>query len=141
MGKVSFRLPVMGVPLKNNSYLRISNINPKNILMSNSFETANILNFAQLVEYSANGIISKRVIDRSSGTITLFSFDKHQKLSEHTAPFDALVQVIEGQAEIIIAGKKFLVSTNESIILPAGVIHAVNAVEKFKMLLTMIKEK
>jgi quercetin dioxygenase-like cupin family protein len=109
--------------------------------MSNSFSSANILNFANLVEYSANGIISKRVIDRSSGTITLFSFDKDQKLSEHTAPFDALVQVIEGKAEIIIAGKKFIVSAGESIILPVGVVHAVNAVQKFKMLLTMIKEK
>lgn len=109
--------------------------------MSNTFSSASILNFANLVEYSANGIISKRVIDRSSGTITLFSFDKDQKLSEHTAPFDALVQVIEGKAEILIAGKKFTVSAGESIILPVGVIHAVNAVEKFKMLLTMIKEK
>jgi quercetin dioxygenase-like cupin family protein len=109
--------------------------------MSNTFSSANILNFANLVDYSANGIISKRVIDRSSGTITLFSFDKDQKLSEHTAPFDALVQVIEGKAEIIIAGKKFIVSAGESIILPVGVIHAVNSVGKFKMLLTMIKEK
>jgi quercetin dioxygenase-like cupin family protein len=109
--------------------------------MSNTFEAANILNLNNLVEYSPNGIISKRVIDRGTGTITLFSFDKEQKLSEHTAPFDALVQVIDGQAEIIIAGKKFQVHAGESIILPAGVIHAVNAVEKFKMLLTMIKEK
>ncbi len=109
--------------------------------MSNSFEKATILNFSNLVEYSSNGIISKRVIDRNSGTITLFSFDKDQKLSEHTAPFDALVQVIEGKAEIIIAGKKFIVNAGESIILPVGIIHAVNAVERFKMLLTMIKEK
>jgi quercetin dioxygenase-like cupin family protein len=108
--------------------------------MSNTFLSASILNFANLVEYSSNGIVSKRVIDRSSGTITLFSFDKDQKLSEHTAPFDALVQVIEGKAEIIIAGKKFIVNAGESIILPVGIIHAVNAVEKFKMLLTMIKE-
>jgi len=109
--------------------------------MSNSFEKASILNFSGLVEYSANGIISKRVIDRSTGTITSFSFDKDQKLSEHTAPFDALVQVLEGKAEIVIAGKKFLVSAGESIILPVGIVHAVNAVEQFKMLLTMIKEK
>jgi len=109
--------------------------------MSNTFESARLLNFPELVEYSANGIISKRIIDRSTGTITLFSFDKEQKLSEHTAPFDALVQVIEGKAEIIIAGKKFHLSYGESVILPAGVVHAVNATERFKMLLTMIKEK
>jgi quercetin dioxygenase-like cupin family protein len=109
--------------------------------MSNSFEKASILNFAKLIDYSANGIISKRVIDRTTGTITLFSFDQGQKLSEHTAPFDALVQVIEGRAEIIIAGEKFLVNSGESIILPVGIVHAVNAVERFKMLLIMIKEK
>jgi quercetin dioxygenase-like cupin family protein len=109
--------------------------------MGNSFEKASIMNFSQLVEYSSNGIISKRVIDRNTGTITLFSFDKDQKLSEHTAPFDALVQVIEGKAEIIIAGNKFVVSAGESIILPVGIVHALNAIEKFKMLLTMIKEK
>ncbi len=109
--------------------------------MESNFKSANILNLSRLVEYSDNGIISKRIIDRSSGTITLFSFDKEQKLSEHTAPFDALVQVLEGKSEIIIAGKKFIVSAGESIILPSGVVHAVNAVEKFKMLLTMIKEK
>ena len=109
--------------------------------MSQTFEKASILNFNELVEYSANGIISKRVIDRNTGTITLFSFDKDQKLSEHTAPFDALVQVIEGKAEIIIAGKSFLVSAGNSIILPAGEVHALKAAERFKMLLTMIREK
>ncbi len=109
--------------------------------MSNTFETSHIFNLNKSVEYSSNGIISKRVIDRNTGTITLFSFDKDQKLSEHTAPFDALVQVLDGKAEISIGGKKHIVSAGESIILPAGVIHAVNAVEQFKMLLTMIKEK
>ena len=109
--------------------------------MESTFENANILNFTKLVEYSSNGIVSKRVIDRSTGTITLFSFDKDQKLSEHTAPFDALVQVIEGRAEIIIDGEYFLVNAGESIILPVGKVHSVNAVERFKMLLTTIKGK
>jgi quercetin dioxygenase-like cupin family protein len=109
--------------------------------MSEIFSTAKILSLAQLVEYSSNGIISKRVIDRKSGTITLFSFDKEQKLSEHTAPFDALLQVIEGKAEIMIAGEKFILNSGDSIILPVGIVHAVNALEQFKMLLTMIREK
>lgn len=107
----------------------------------NSYEKAKILNFNLLVEYSENGIISKRVIDRNVGTITLFSFDKGQKLSEHTAPFDALVQVIEGKVEILIGGESFVLSAGESIILPTGIVHAVNAIERFKMLLTMIREK
>jgi len=109
--------------------------------MANTFEKASILNFSKLAEYSSNGIISKRVIDRNTGTITLFSFDKDEKLSEHTAPFDALVQVLEGTADIVISGKKFTLNAGESIILPAGEVHALYAVERFKMLLTMIKEK
>ncbi len=106
---------------------------------SKSFETAKIFSLADEVEYSSNGIISKRVLDKTVGNITLFSFDKEQRLSEHTAPFDAFVQVIEGQAEIIIAGHSHLLSAGQSIIMPANIPHAVNATERFKMLLTMIK--
>ncbi|MCB8994823.1 MAG: cupin domain-containing protein [Bacteroidales bacterium] len=86
-------------------------------------------------------MISKRVIDRNTGTITLFSFDKDQKLSEHIAPFDALVQVLEGNTQIQIAETKFQLKAGECIILPAGIVHAVYAAEKFKMLLKMIKEQ
>jgi quercetin dioxygenase-like cupin family protein len=93
-----------------------------------------------LVDYSANGIVSKRVLEKKTGNITLFAFDEGQKLSEHTAPFDAIVQVIEGQGEIIINGKSFLLDAGKSIIMPANNPHAVNAVSKFKMLLIMIKE-
>ena len=107
---------------------------------TNIFEKASILNFQQLVEYSANGIVSKRVIEKKTGNITLFAFDEGQKLSEHTAPFDATVQVIEGKCEIIIDGKVFILTEGNSIIMPANIPHAVNAISKFKMLLTMIKE-
>ena len=106
----------------------------------NIFEKATILDFPNLVDYSANGIVSKRVLEKKTGNITLFAFDEEQKLSEHTAPFDAVVQIIEGRAEIIINGKSFLLETGKSIILPANIPHAVSAVAKFKMLLTMIKE-
>jgi len=107
---------------------------------TNIFEKGTILDFTALVEYSSNGIVSKRVIEHKTGNITLFAFDKGQKLSEHTAPFDALVQVLEGEGEFIINGKSNLLREGQSIIMPANIPHAVNAVAKFKMLLTMIKE-
>jgi len=107
---------------------------------SNIFEKATILDFAALVEYSANGIVSKRVLEKKTGNITLFAFDEGQSLSEHTAPFDAMVQVIEGRGEIVINGKSYVLQAGNSIIMPANNPHAVNAVSRFKMLLTMIKE-
>ncbi|HQN97930.1 MAG TPA: cupin domain-containing protein [Bacteroidales bacterium] len=103
------------------------------------FATAEIMQFTQKVEYSKEGIVSKVVIDKPSGTITLFAFDSGQRLSEHSAPYDALVQVLEGEAEIIIDRKPFLLKEGDSIIMPAGIPHAVNAPDRFKMLLTMIR--
>lgn len=107
---------------------------------TNIFEKATILDLPALAEYSENGIVSKRVLEKKTGNITLFAFDEGQKLSEHTAPFDAMVQVIEGEGEIVINGKPFSLFAGQSIIMPANIPHAVNAVSKFKMLLTMIKE-
>jgi len=92
-----------------------------------------------LVEYAADSIVSKTIIDKSAGTITLFAFDKTQKLSEHTTPFDAVVQIIEGSAKLTIGGKEKIVSAGEIVIMPADVPHAVEAQEKFKMLLTMVR--
>ena len=103
------------------------------------FEHSNVFRFPEKVDYSSEGIISKRVIDRPTGTVTLFSFDKGQRLSTHSAPFDAMVQVVEGQAEIVINDQPFHLSTGDVIIMPAGIPHAVNASDKFKMVLTMIK--
>jgi quercetin dioxygenase-like cupin family protein len=104
------------------------------------FSHSQIMNFNDKVDYSEEGIVSKRVIQKEKGNITLFAFDKGQKLSEHSAPFDAMVQVLEGQAEIQINRVPYILSSGQSIIMPANIPHAVNAVEKFKMLLTMIKE-
>jgi quercetin dioxygenase-like cupin family protein len=104
------------------------------------FNHSQVMSFADRVDYSAEGIVSKRVIQKDKGNISLFAFDKGQKLSEHTAPFDAIVQVLEGRAEIVIAGQPYEVSAGQAIIMPANVPHAVNATDKFKMLLTMIKE-
>ncbi len=91
------------------------------------------------VHYSDGSIVSKTIIKKPAGTITLFAFDAGEELSEHTAPYDALVQVFDGAAEITIGGKAHSVSANQSIILPATIPHAVKAKEKFKMMLTMIK--
>ena len=98
-----------------------------------------ILNVNSLAEYQISAVVSRQVIKAESGNVTLFAFDEGQELSEHTAPFDALVHVLDGQAEISISGKPFLLKAGEAIIMPAGQPHAVKAVGKFKMLLTMIK--
>jgi quercetin dioxygenase-like cupin family protein len=92
-----------------------------------------------LIEYSRESIVSKTILDTSAGTITLFAFDKGQKLSEHTAPYNAVVQVLDGSAKLTIGGEDVKVSAGEIIIMLANIPHAVTAEEKFKMLLTMIR--
>jgi quercetin dioxygenase-like cupin family protein len=104
------------------------------------FDHSQVMDFKEKVAYSDDGIVSKRVIQKEKGNISLFAFDKGQRLSEHTAPFDALVQVLEGRAGIVIAGQLYELTAGQAIIMPANVPHAVNAIGKFKMLLTMIKE-
>jgi len=94
----------------------------------------------ELIEYSKDSIVSKTLLDKSAGTITLFAFDQGQKLSEHTAPYDAVVQILEGKAQMRIADETKEISQGQLIIMPANVPHAVNAGERFKMLLTMIRE-
>jgi quercetin dioxygenase-like cupin family protein len=105
----------------------------------NIFEPANKFRFNESVDYSTDGIVSKRVLDRNVGNVTLFAFDKGQRLSEHSAPFDAMLQVVEGKGEVIINKIPYQLETGETIIMPANIPHAVNAIEKFKMVLTMIK--
>lgn len=105
----------------------------------NSFPPSKILSFNDLVEYSQDGVISKQVIKAQTGNVTLFSFDLGQGLSEHSAPFDALVQIIEGNARITIGGEPFELIANQSIIMPANIPHALYAVSAFKMILTMIR--
>ena len=106
--------------------------------MSN-FNHSTIINFKKDIVYASNSVVSKRVLEQKTGNITLFAFDKGQKLSEHSAPFDAMVQVVEGQVEITIDKKPYILKEGETIIMPANIPHALLAVEKFKMLLTMIK--
>ncbi len=94
---------------------------------------------ADMVEYAENSIVSKTILDKPTGTLTLFAFDRGQKLSEHTAPFDAVVQIIDGAAQLTIGGEDVNVSAGQIIIMPGNVPHAVAAEERFKMLLTMIR--
>ena len=92
-----------------------------------------------VIEYQKGAVVSRAVIDKPAGTVTVFAFDKGQGLSEHTAPFDALVSVIDGEVDITISGKPFHVKAGEMLIMPAAKPHALKAVSRFKMMLVMIK--
>jgi quercetin dioxygenase-like cupin family protein len=94
---------------------------------------------AESVNYQDGAVVSREIVRKSTGSVTLFAFDEGQGLSEHTAPFDALVQVLEGEAEIMISGRSHRVLGGEMILLPAGQPHALKAVKRFKMMLTMIR--
>jgi quercetin dioxygenase-like cupin family protein len=111
----------------------------KEYMEKSMFEPGSKFRFSEKVDYSPEGIVSKRIIDRPVGTVTLFAFDKDQRLSTHSAPYDAMAQVMEGRAEIVINEVPSVLEAGETIIMPAGIPHAVNALEKFKMVLTMIK--
>ena len=93
----------------------------------------------ELVGYAKGAVVSRTLIDKQAGTVTLFAFDKGEGLSEHTAPFDALVLVLDGQAEISVSGKPQLVKAGELIIMPARKPHALKAAKKFKMALVMVR--
>jgi quercetin dioxygenase-like cupin family protein len=98
-----------------------------------------ILSLAALTEYQTGTIVSRQVTKAEGGNVTLFAFDEGQELSEHTTPFEAFVQVLDGEVEIKISGKPYLLEAGEGIIMPANAPHALLARKKFKMLLTMIK--
>ncbi|MGO1669584.1 MAG: cupin domain-containing protein [Sphingobacterium sp.] len=101
--------------------------------------TALVFSLTERIEYSKNSVVSQQITKSKAGNITLFAFDKDQQLSEHSAPFDAVVQVLDGEALIHIAGEPHEVNAGEMIILPANIPHAVYATTAFKMLLTMIR--
>ena len=97
-----------------------------------------VMSMAELVAYQDGSVVSRQITRAEAGNVTLFAFDRDQELSEHTAPFDALVHVLDGEAEIKISGKPFHLKAGEAIIMPANEPHAVKASTRFKMLLTMI---
>jgi len=92
-----------------------------------------------LIDYQEGAIVSRTIIDKEAGTVTLFAFDEGQGLSEHTAPYDAMVHVLEGDARVTVSGKGILVKQGEMTIMPANKPHALSAVTRFKMLLTMVR--
>lgn len=100
---------------------------------------AEILNLTHLVDYQEDSVVSRQITQAETGNVTLFAFDEGQELSEHTAPFDALVHLLEGEAEIVISGKSYRLKNGDAIVMPADEPHAVKAIAKFKMLLTMIR--
>jgi quercetin dioxygenase-like cupin family protein len=100
---------------------------------------AKALKLSGLAEYQAGAIVSRTLIDKKIGTVTIFAFDEGQGLSEHTAPFDAFVQIVDGEASITISGKTLVAAAGEIVIMPAGEPHSLRAVKRFTMLLTMIR--
>jgi len=100
-----------------------------------------ILNLKEYIDYQEGSVVSKMLINKPEGSITIFAFDKGEGLSEHTTPFDAFVYLIEGKAEITISGKSHVLEEGQMIIMPANEPHALKALEKYKMMLVMIKSK
>jgi quercetin dioxygenase-like cupin family protein len=98
-----------------------------------------VITLHALAEYQEGSIISRTIVDKKTGTVTFFAFDEGQGLSEHTAPFDAMVYLLDGEAEIIIAGKPLHAKQGDMVIMPAHEPHALSAVKRFKMILTMIR--
>ena len=98
-----------------------------------------VLKLADLVSYQEGSVVSRQITKADAGNVTLFAFDTGQELSEHTAPFDALVHILDGEAQISISGKSYALTTGDGIVMPANQPHSVRGVKRFKMLLTMIR--
>ncbi|MGA3191067.1 MAG: cupin domain-containing protein [Candidatus Bathyarchaeia archaeon] len=94
---------------------------------------------ADLITYQKGSVVSRAIVDRKSGTVTLFAFDKEEGLSEHKPPFDALIYVVDGEAQVTVAGKSFALKEGEMVVMPANKPHALRATRRFKMLLVMIR--
>ena len=103
------------------------------------FPRAQTTRAAELVNYQDGSVVSREIVKKPTGSVTIFAFDEGQGLSEHTAPFDALAQVVEGEAEIVISGQPHRLQGGEMILMPAGQPHALKALKRFKMILTMIR--
>ncbi|MCI6619873.1 MAG: cupin domain-containing protein [Prevotella sp.] len=103
------------------------------------FEKGIVFNPNELIDYAEGGVVSKEIVRQDAGTVTLFSFDAGQGLSEHSAPFDALVQVFDGEMELTVEDHTFVITAGESFVIPSGARHRVLAVKPFKMLITMIR--
>ena len=103
------------------------------------FEKGRVFDVAHMIDYAEGGVVSKELIHNDAGSVTLFSFDAGQQLSEHTAPFDALLQVVEGEMELSVEGKVNVVKAGEAFVIPNGARHSVSAAKPLKMIITMIR--
>jgi quercetin dioxygenase-like cupin family protein len=108
---------------------------------SKEFDRGKTFSLSNTIKYAEGAVVSKTITNRSEGTVTLFAFDKEQGLSEHTTPFDAQVHIIDGTATIYIDKNPFVLQKDDFIVMPANIPHALEATERFKMILTMIKSK
>ena len=106
----------------------------------NEFEKGIKFTVHESIQYADNAVVSKQILKKETGNISLFAFDKGEGLSEHTAPFDATVFIVDGRANITIDGVSTILEAGEAVVMPANIPHALEAVEKFKMVLTMIKK-
>lgn len=104
-----------------------------------TIEKGKVFKATEVIEYTDGGVVSKEFIHSNAGSVTVFSFDAGQGLSEHTAPFDALIQVIDGVMQLTVEGRTFDIKAGETFIIPSGAHHSVKAVERFKMMITMIR--
>ena len=109
-------------------------------MKNNEFEKGKKFCYNNSIAYADKAVVSKHVLKTETGNISLFAFDQGEGLSEHTAPFDAVVYIVDGKADILINGQSNLLEAGETIIMPANIPHALTAIEKFKMVLTMIKK-
>lgn len=105
-----------------------------------ALNTGEVFTYKKIIDYSVDAVVSKTLVDKKNCTITLFAFSKGQRLSEHSTPFLAIVHIVEGTAKVQIAGQPFILTEGKAIVFPPNVPHAVDAVEDFKMVLTMVKE-
>lgn len=103
------------------------------------FEKGKVFVASELVDYTEGGVVSKELVHSNAGSVTLFSFDAGQGLSQHTAPFDAFIQVVDGEMVLNVEGTDHRIKAGESFIIPSGVLHSVKAEQRFKMIITMIR--
>ena len=137
----------MGHAKSKNINVILRNKLPKTIAMKEKNNQEKIIKLVaqaqrliDLIDYQEGSVVSRTIMDKKAGTVTLFAFDENEGLSEHTAPFDALIYILKGEAKVTISGKPFKLKEGELIIMPANEPHALSAVTKFKMLLIMIRK-
>jgi quercetin dioxygenase-like cupin family protein len=128
--------------VKNSQYIFLFLLDTKVMSSENNKDLiSKVLKLSELIDYQSGSVVSRTIIDHPEGTITIFAFDKGQGLSEHSTPYDAMVYLLDGEAEITISGKPNRVKKGEMLIMPANKPHALTAIEPYKMILVMIRSK